>query len=402
MELNVHNLADYLRQTNIFTEDPIIISEINELADENDGFVNFIFRVNQNNISYIVKQARPYLRYAGIMDYLPTERNYLEYLSFVLRKNIVQNYVPKVFFADAKNNIFIMEDLRTSSRIMRFQLNEGEIFADFPRQISEFAARSHFYTSELYLDKTLFRSLQQKFFNFPMRSIMEDLVLMPADISGAKESALKKISMDFWANPAIRLATIKARDNFIKKCECLVHGDLHTSNIFINKETLHVIDMEYSFIGPFSYDLGYLTANFIAQYSAFNFKTHENRENVKNYLLDSIGQIYRYYFDNFRKYFEKDGKEVYTSTAGYLDALFTNILQESLAFMAVANMSRIINLSPYPDFDCIKDENARLKAIGLSLVIDEYFLLNSGKINSVDQVTEGIKEVQNRYFAHLY
>ena len=46
--------------------------------------------------------------------------------------------------------------------------------------------------------------------------------------------------------------------------------------------------MEYAFFGPFAYDMGYFTANFIAQYAAAAFRpfeTEEARKEFKAYCL---------------------------------------------------------------------------------------------------------------------
>jgi 5-methylthioribose kinase len=409
MEINIQNITEYLRkQTDIFTGDPITVEELSSADPENEGYVNYIFRVSQNGKSYILKQARPYLKCDLSIDNLPVERNYLEYLSFILRDGIVNNYMPKMFFVDTVNNIFMMEDLSEKSRIMRFQLNEGKEFVNFPYQIGTFLARNHFYTSELYLDKTVFRDMQYKFFNPHMRAIMEDVVLLKMNVEEETQSALGYASEQLWKNPKIRLAVLQVRDNFIKKGECLVHGDLHTSNLFVNNKDLYVIDMEYSFMAPFSYDLGYLLANFVSQYTAFIFNPHftkEKRESFQKYLLNTIEQVFASYFSYFRDFFEKDGKALYRETPGYLDSLFVDILQEALGVMAVANLSRLINLAPFPDFDSMKDPKSKILAQGLSLAIDEHLLLNRNNISTPQMAIAGIKKVHQDYldsFARNY
>ena len=403
LELSKENIADYLRkQTKLFTSDPIAVHELSsDDSIENEGYVNFLFRVSQNDKSYIVKQARTYLRQEGIVDYLSTERNQLEYLSFVLRAKIISDHVPKVYFIDTVNNVFMMDDLSRESRIMRFQLNEGKEFPLFARQIGTFMAKNHFYTSELYLSKETFRSLQYHFFNPHMRQIMEDIVLNKVDFGADLPTPLKKISDHFWERPEIRLAILKVRENFIKKGECLVHGDLHTSNLFVNDKNVFVTDMEYAFVAPFSYDIGYLLANFISQYAAFNFKmdlSKAKRAAYQNYLLNTIEQVFEVYFECFRAAFEREAKALYKETAGYLEHLFKDIFQESLGVMAVANMLRIINLALFPDFDCITNSPTdKLLAQCLSLKIDEYLLFNQTEITTPKMLVQGIKKTRQDY-----
>ena len=408
IELNLSNIAEYLRaRTELFTSEPIEVTELSSdfTGSENEGYVNYLFRARQNGMSYVLKQARTHLRCDAIASYLPAERNYLEYISFLLREEIAGFCVPKMLFLDKENHVFLMEDLSRNARIMRFQLNEGVEFMNFPRQIGDFLAKSHFYTSELYLDKKIFRDLQHKFHNPYMRAIMEDLVLMKSDVSLVENSRLKSITERFWKNAEIQLAVMHVRDNFIKKSECLIHGDLHTSNIFANLRDTKIIDMEYSFMAPYSYDLGYLLANFVSQYAAFTFREdffREKRKDFQQYLLDTIERVFEVYFERFKIYFEKDAKPLYKNTKGYIDSLFLDILQDSLGVMAVANMMRIINLSLFPDFDCMDGKagntmDTKLSAFGLSLAIDKYLLLNRKEITSPIMAVNGIKKVQREF-----
>ena len=58
----------------------------------------------------------------------------------------------------------------------------------------------------------------------------------------------------------------------MSKSETLIHGDFHTSNIFADDTHLKVIDMEYTFGAPFSYDLGFIIANIISQACSAAFR----------------------------------------------------------------------------------------------------------------------------------
>ena len=100
----------------------------------------------------------------------------------------------------------------------------------------------------------------------------------------------------------------------MSKGECLIHCDLHTSNIFASQTEAKVIDMEYAFFGPFAYDMGYFTANFIAQYAAAAFRpfeTEEARKEFKAYCLFMIRETYVKYCEYFTQYCKEDSKVEY-------------------------------------------------------------------------------------------
>ena len=117
-------------------------------------------------------------------------------------------------------------------------------------------AATQFYTSEYYLDTKRFRDLSVHFMNTTMRKIMEVGMFLtsvtPEDTVGRPlDPEFVTFSKRICADPAVLLARQKLRHLFMSKGECLIHCDLHTSNIFASQTEAKVIDMEYAFFGPF-------------------------------------------------------------------------------------------------------------------------------------------------------
>jgi 5-methylthioribose kinase len=409
LELDPGNLADYLRSRTDLLDGsaPVEVRAVTggPESPEEEGFVNFIFRVQQGEQSWIVKQSRCYLRAADLKRDLSPERNYSEYLAFVLRAGIDKGSVPRMHFVDQANNVFVMEDLRDRElRPLRYQLNEGIEFPRFAGQVADFLASNHFFTSELFLDKDTFRRLQIDFANLSMRAVMEDVVLTRMLIV-PDESPLNQLGTRAWQDPELRLELMRIRDVLIRKGECLIHGDLHTSNLFTHVDHMRVIDMEYAFVGPFSYDLGYLLANFISQYAAFTFNTRfplPKRQRFQRYLLATISEVLNSYFRRFAEHFASSAKPIYADTVGYLDDyLFPEVLHEAIGFMAAANLHRIANLAPFPDFDSIPDATDRLLAQGLSVAIDEALLRNRAALTSPELLTTAIAVARDAYLSSV-
>ncbi|MFZ0531141.1 MAG: phosphotransferase [Propionicimonas sp.] len=405
LELDESTVTAYLRaHTDLL--DPTTPVDVRAVAGgpdspEEEGFVNFVFRVRQGDRSWIVKQSRHYLRTFELGHRLEPERNFQEYLAFVLRAGIDESTVPRMHFVDEVNNVFVMEDLyRSDLRPLRYQLNEGVEFPNFAGQVAAFLASNHFFTSELFLEKETFRHLQQDFANLSMRAVMEDVVLTRLAVE-PDGSALDHLGRSAWQDPRLRLELVKARDVLVRKGECLIHGDLHTSNLLVDADNLRVIDMEYAFVGPFSYDLGYLLANFVSQYAAFEVNTRfdqARRRGFQRYLLGTIRDVLEGYFERFSRHFAENAKPIYRETAGYLeDYLFPGVLQETIGFMAAANLHRIANLAPFPDFDSIADDTERLLAQGLSVAIDEHLLRNHAGLTTPELLVQGITAARDAY-----
>ncbi|MEW9121638.1 MAG: S-methyl-5-thioribose kinase [Thermotaleaceae bacterium] len=404
------NVIEYvLQNTNIFESKKVFVEDISDFnpEEEKEGFVNYIYRVYDHEHSVIVKQARPYLKYFGEDYGLTPERNFLEYETLKLRGTIVPEYTPEIYFLDKTNNIFIMEDL-SYLKIMRFQLNKMARFPKFPRQIGEYLAKANFYTSELYLDPETHRRLQATFINVHMRSIMENAAFVRASFGGldynTPNKKLLSLSEMVWSKEEILLECYKMRDIFMKRGECLLHGDLHTSNIFIDSEKMKIIDMEYTFMGPYSFDMGYLIGNFISQIAAFTFKSNldeATRAGYCGYLLSTIQEIYHQYIYFFNECWEKDAKEEYKNLKGYKEAILDTFFTEVLGFAACANMVRLISLAGFPDFDVIEDKIDKCNAQGLSVLIDQFMLLNRHKIKSIEELIQIILEIQKDYIKNI-
>lgn len=411
MILNENSLCDYIKdKTNIFdNSDELSMSEIGDglAEDDGDGFVNYVFRVSSPTKSVIVKQARTKLKSSLNGHILPVDRNKSEYESIKLRNSITPQYVPDLYYIDTKNNIFIMEDL-SYLKILRFQLNKMNMFNNFPKQCGEYLAASNFYTSEIFLDTHTYRNIISAFNNSKMREVMENVAFINRYFGENTEKnefdfmdkELKLLSDDICSDEKIILETHKLRDIFMKKYECLIHGDLHTSNIFVDENRMKVIDMEYTFVGPASFDMGYLISNFITQYAAASFKINEDMNKVnkfKCYLLSSIKAIYENYIKFYDEYWEKDAKEEYRNIKGYKQHLYKTLLHEMIGFSACPSLTRITSFSDFPDFDVIGDVKTRNHAKRLSLIISKNMLLNREKYNTINDFIYIIPEIEQIY-----
>lgn len=103
MIITTENIVEYvLKHTELFHTTQLSVEDISEFnpQEEKEGFVNYIYRVYDQERSVIVKQARPYLKYFGESYALTPFRNLLEHETLKLRGGIVPQYTPKTFFID--------------------------------------------------------------------------------------------------------------------------------------------------------------------------------------------------------------------------------------------------------------------------------------------------------------
>ena len=401
--LNKENIVSYLREyaPSVILEDPVSVAMIGEgelgKDVEGDGYCNYVYRVSDGNHSYIVKQSQEHLRRRG--KPMDPSRNEREYEIMKLRSEIVPQYVPKLYGMDPDNHVFIMEDV-SNLKLIRYQLSENHRFPDLARQGAHYLAATHFYTSEFYLSSADYRELISKYMNAEMRVIMENGIFL--QIFGSDnydpscgpefEAFCKKIRFD----DHLLLQRYRLRHLFMSKSETLIHGDFHTSNIFADDTHLKVIDMEYTFGAPFSYDLGFIIANLIIQLCSAVFRPFESgylRQRFVSYILSMIQGFYTDYIRYFYQFWDKDAKLEYRITKGYKETIALDILRECFGFAACVNFSRAIGYMETEDFDCIEDNDLRTKAKFLSVDIDRLLFEKWDSYNHISQIISDIIEL---------
>jgi 5-methylthioribose kinase len=396
--LTKENVISYINDhiPSLHFKEPVTVHQIGDgdLGQdvEGDGYCNYVFAVSDSSHSVIVKQSAPALRRTGRI--LTPARNRFEAEIMKVRAAIVPQYVPKLYHVDYDNHIFVMEDV-SNLKLVRFEFNKDHQLPLLAQQGAEYLAATHFYTSEFFLPTKTFRALLGHFMNPELRTVMENGIFL--GIFGAKEFdyACGQDFVDYckyiFEDPELKFQRYKLRHLFMSKSETLIHGDFHTSNIFADDNTLKVIDMEYTFGAPLSYDLGFILANIISQFCSASFRpydTEAERKECQAYLLSLFKLLYTNYIDYFFEYWDRDAKIEYKVTNGYRETIALDILRECLGFAACVNFSRVCGTMDTADFDCIEDNDLRTKAKYLAVDIDVAFFRTWNMYDHIDQALE--------------
>ena len=408
LTLSKENIIEYLKKHMQDFDDtlPAEISQVGEGTEEEDGdgYVNYIFRVHTAKEALVLKQSLPLARMS--QQPMDVKRNKLEYDSMRIRYSIVPEYTPFLKFYDEDNYIFVMEDV-SYLQIARFQFNKNIMFPDFGRQCGECMAKTEFYTSEYFLTREEYRRLQSRFDNTDMRRIMEDgmfLDIFGLDIDASLGEAFENFALQFSRDSRYNTELFKLRRSYMSHPDALIHADMHTSNIFVSEEQMKVIDMEFSFMGPFGYDLGFLTGNLISQYCAACFKpfpSEADRREYKAYLLATIKSLFRTYFRTFTECWNQDAKKRYQGEDGLRRSIFDEIMLEAPGYASMVNWFRCAGDVGYPDFDVIEDKEDKRHATTLSLLMDWQIMFQRYQYMTVDDLIDTILYVEEKYFKML-
>jgi 5-methylthioribose kinase len=296
-----------------------------------------------------------------------------------------------------------MEDCK-DYKSLRFELSKMKRFNHLAKQISEYMSKSNFYTSEYFLPSEDHKQLQAAFVNAEMMNIMENVAFVKDYLNNGtqRDDTHEAIVKWIWQQEIVQLETIKSRDIFMKKGQCLVHGDLHTSNVLISESNLKVIDMEYTFMGPFSADMGYFLANFIFVHSSLMLREDCNsseRLSYAKYILETIEEIFNNYCKVFRACWEKDAKVIYRKVPGYLENIERDFLFEAMGIMASAAICRVTGDLELTDLICIKDPLKRNQARSLIMLICHQVFKERDKYVGIEDLIDTIVNTSTAFIS---
>jgi 5-methylthioribose kinase len=407
--LNTENIIEYLRPRlpEVIFDSSTMVRQIGDGSSEEDGdgYLNYVFKVSTGSFSCIVKQALGHMRHS--MRELPASRNKLEYDILTIRSRISPEYVPTPYFYDEDNHIFAMEDC-SHLKISRFQFAKNIVYDHFGENCAKYLAATHFFTSEYFLETDAFRGLTTHFMSPKLRQIMADAIFVTLfghhEFDAELGEEFVRFAKSLAYAPELECERYKLRHSFITNGECLVHGDLHTSNMFAGDNALKVIDMEFTFTGPFSFDMGYLAGNLIAQYTSAifrDFPSEKERNTFKQYILHTIRTLYTTYVTEFCRHCDAHCKDFYKDVPGLQEDFKKTILRDYPGFTDAANWSRASDSMPYPDYDVITDLKERCHAVTMSLMIDWQIMFNRYHYKTIDDFIRDIEYVERRYLKHI-
>ncbi len=377
------------------------VHEINH--EEGNGFVNHLYQItDEHNRSVILKHAKPYLSFFGedAAIPVPVERNRLEADTYRVRSAITPQSFLKLLHIDQNNHLFVQE--YCDKPLMRRQLCQGQIFPEFGQNIGELIAKNAFYTSELFLDQSEHKLLQARFINPGMRRVMEDILFdFMAPFGDDQESALflathHDFGPQLLQDKILMMEVMCLRDIYMKRTDCLVHGDLHTSNIMIDQTGFKVFDLEYTHMGAYSGDLGYLLGNLTLAYISWHFrqdKAKEERHQYCAYLLSMINEVVTSFLRCFAQCWQQDAKPFYHENSEYFAHLFAELIPELCGFMGTQMLLCTARKTGTLDITCITDPTQRELARILSVLMGVNLIKQRRQMRSMAVVTGMIEKV---------
>jgi len=376
-----------------------------------DGNVNMIFRLAGPSGQVLIKQAVPYLRCVGESWPLSLRRNFFERKALEAHAAFVPAHLPRVLAFDEASASLVMEFLGDHV-ILRKGVMRGIRYAHFADHITDYMAKTLFFTSDLFLPAATKKEQMQLFCeNTDLCKITEDLIFTDpyrvADQNRWTSPELDALAQTFARDTELKVAITELKAKFLTSAQALIHGDLHTGSIMVNQQETKVIDPEFAFYGPIAFDVGLLLANFLlAYYSQEGLDC--NPPEYESWILEQVEQIWSKFARKFSGFWDTHLEGDYLparlltpdSRAQVIDRVRANymsrLFHDSLGFAASEMIRRILGLAHVADMAEIAEPKARAQCEARALHAARDLLVNRGNYRDLAQTLIMIRAQRTR------
>ncbi len=380
----------------------------NELGDGNLNLLFIVTSRTNPEHTVVVKQALPYLRVAGDSWPLTLDRIVFETEALLLYNELVPGLVPRVYDHDYEMSLVVMENLR-HHEVMRKALVRHKRFPKFAEHISTFMANTLFFTSDMYLSSIDKKQLQEKFINPHLRKLQEDFVFTNPFMDSPENNwnpLINDLAREVRSNAELKASIVRLKEAYMAHAQALIHSDLHTGSIMLNREDTRVIDPEFAFMGPIAFDVAALLENLILNYASqfVHIPNPDERRDYQEYLLDTIRETWDSFASKFsRLWIENNSGDLMPSKYWDFpggDRAFTqfrhryiqDLLRDMGGFGGVKMLRRMLGIVSVWDITSISDPTKRALAERFVISMGKRWILESPSINSVEDLIAIVRE----------
>lgn len=354
-----------------------------------DGNLNYVFRVSEPSTgkSIIVKQAGPELRIAKSL-HASIDRGRIESDILTIQNECAPGWVPKVYLYDGTMKAIIEEDMVGHS-MMRTALLNHEIFPLFADQITTFMVNTLLKTTDVCMEHKAKKESVRSFINPELCEISEDLVFSEPFMDYNHRNNVFPPNADFvkkelYEDTALQLEAAKIKFEFMNNAQSLIHGDLHTGSIFINKDHIFVFDPEFAFYGPMGYDVGNIIANMFFAWCNGDATIEDaaQKDAFCGWCLDVIRDVIDLFIQKFNVCWDENVTEPMAKVPGFKEYYLNTVLRDTAAISGMESIRRIVGLANVKDITGIPDEAKRARAERIVLRLAKDYIMNRDSFQS--------------------
>lgn len=316
-----------------------------------DGYVNRLYRVTdlQTNYSVIVKKILPYIRAYRETDGSIHEvrmgrmRTEIAVLSFM--NTLYPGITPEIFHFNESDGIIVMEDL-SHMDVLRFGLTDGYTYPQLGSKVGIFLAMLYFYTSDTLITHHCQSVSRRLFYNSEYHKMFG--VLFGNNVIATSNRILEPeaylLHQKLLKDSALQAIISALGERFRYHSDCLVHNDLHASNIMVNGKRVVIFDTEFSGYGPSGLDLGRFTSSMLINYLTLLFRRdlpESQRIALQAYDLSVIQDAFNGFQATIIRLWNENCAESYRLKRNNPEAAYEAIAKHALHYAALGLTCRI-------------------------------------------------------------
>jgi len=336
-----------------------------------DGNINYIYLADAKEKKVLLKKALDYARINPEKFPLPIERLFFEYKAYTLYQGSCPERIPEIYFYDQGHGILAMQYLAPHV-ILRKGLLAGVKYPDLAEHLGTFLGKSLYLTSCYHLSETEWCANADLFSkNVAMRNIIESLnftdPFFGSTLNWWTSPELDAQVLEIQNDPKVQAIVQALKDKFLTFPEALCHGDLHTGSILTTENDTRVIDTEFAYYAPISFDIGMLLANFIT--AALAAKAHGIESNWLFCLAEDTWNS-----------FEKTFRGLWKNPQLSVDDKLQEIWSDTLRLIGIEIIRRTIGVAHNADFESIADRNLKVSIEQRALSLARKLILEAEKL----------------------
>ncbi len=375
-----------------------------ECKEIGDGNLNYVFRVTEpaSGKSIIVKQAGEALRISAEMR-VSTDRGRIEAKILGIQDSYAPGLVPKVYLYDGTMCAMAMEDM-TGHTMMRTALLKHEIYPEFADHVTTFMANSLLRTTDIVMGHKEKKELVKSFINPDLCEITEDLVYSEPFIDYNHRNNVfppnaEFVKKELYEDQALHLEAAKMKIEFMNNAQSLIHGDLHTGSVFINKEHTYIFDPEFAFFGPMGYDVGNIIANMFFAWcnGDATIEDETKKEEFCGWCLTTISDIVDMFIEKYNQVFDEYVTETMAKVPGFKEWYLEGILSDTAGVAGLESIRRTVGMANVIDITRIPDEEKRARAEKIIITLAKNYIFKRRSFRSGADYVKAIKEAVSRF-----
>lgn len=399
--MKTDDIADYVAEKLSFFPEGSKL----ECKEIGDGNLNYVFRLKdvETGKSIIIKQAGESLRISKDMK-VSTDRGRIEAKILGIQWKLAPNLVPKVYLYDEVMCAILMEDM-IGHTMMRTGLINHEIYPLFAEHVTTFMVNSLLLTSDVVMDHKKKKENVKAFINPDLCEITEDLVYSEPYIDYNHRNNVfppnaEFIQREIYDDKELRLEAAKLKFEFMTNAQSLIHGDLHSGSVFINKEHTYIFDPEFAFYGPMGYDIGNIIANMFFAWCNGDATMEDGAEKDEfcGWVLKTIEEIVDKFIDKFKVSYKENVTDIMAKTEGFMEYYLDTILADTAGVAGLESIRRIVGMANVKDITTIPDEAKRTRAERIVLTLAKDYIKNRNSFKCgkdyIDAIDRAVKKFE--------